>query len=217
MFESPPWIHTVLLPSLADYLRLRDSELERIEAPRRTLLRPLAEHLAVRLARPGPVRTTFICTHNSRRSHIAQLFLEAAARRRGLDLATFSGGTEATAFAPQAAAALARAGFHLRPSAEAGDSGFRVDLEETGGSLHCFSKIHDESPNPTTDFVAVMVCGDADRDCPIIPGADGRLAIPYRDPKVADDTPRESEVYDERCREIAREMIWLVDEINRIR
>ncbi|MEE2973253.1 MAG: protein-tyrosine-phosphatase [Planctomycetota bacterium] len=204
-----------MLPALADYLNSRDSELERITEHRRTLLRPLAESLARRLRRPGAVRTTFICTHNSRRSHIAQLFLEAAARRRGLDLATFSGGTEATALAPPAAAALARAGFRFRASPAAGDSGFDVDLEDNGGSLRCFSKIHHDSPNPTTDFVAVMVCDDADRGCPIVPGADARFAIPYRDPKVADDTPRESEMYDERCREIAREMIWLADEIIR--
>jgi arsenate reductase (thioredoxin) len=45
-------------------------------------------------------------------------------------------------------------------------------------------------------------------DCPIVRGASHRVSIPYKDPKVADDTPTESAAYDERCAQIAREMLF---------
>ena len=75
----------------------------------------------------------------------------------------------------------------------------------------CFSKIHDQPPNPTSDFVAVMVCDEADRTCPLLPGAEARLPIRFEDPKQADGTPSESMIYDQRCREIAREMLWIAE------
>ena len=207
----------MLLPSLSDYLLSRETELGWIDADRRSLLRSLAEHLAERLERPGPPRLIFICTHNSRRSHIAQLFAEAAARRGMLNLTAFSGGTEATAFDPRAAAAVSRAGFRVRASDQEYGAGFQVELSAEEDAIHCFSKIHDAPPNPTKDFAAVMVCDDADRACPHVAGADDRFTLPYRDPKESDGTPRESEVYDERCREIAREMVWLMGEVSRLR
>ena len=53
-----------------------------------------------------------ICTHNSRRSHLGQLWLAIGADFFELpQLETFSGGTEATAFNPRAVAALHRVGF----------------------------------------------------------------------------------------------------------
>jgi len=32
----------------------------------------------------------------------------------------------------------------------------------------------------------------------------------YRDPKVSDGTTEEEATYDDRCREIAREMVWVM-------
>jgi hypothetical protein len=40
-------------------------------------------------------------------------------------------------------------------------------------------------------------------------GAEARIAIPYDDPKAADGTEGEARAYDERCRQIAREMLWV--------
>ena len=54
-----------------------------------------------------------------------------------------------------------------------------------------------------------MTCSSADEACPIIPGADFRLTLTYRDPKESDGTPEESATYDERCAQIAREMFHL--------
>ena len=77
--------------------------------------------------------------------------------------------------------------------------------------MRCFSKVHDEPPNPDADFIAVMVCDEADRGCPHLSGASCRFAIPFLDPKIADGTAEETRTYDERCRQVAREMLWTID------
>ena len=46
-----------------------------------------------------PIQLMFVCTHNSRRSHISQQRAQASAAYLNVDnVQTFSGGTEATAF-----------------------------------------------------------------------------------------------------------------------
>jgi arsenate reductase len=54
-----------------------------------------------------------------------------------------------------------------------------------------------------------MTCGHAEENCPFLPGAELRVPITYEDPKVSDGTPKAEEVYDERCAQIAREMLFL--------
>ena len=174
------------------------------------------EELAAHVAGAEPPRLVFLCTHNSRRSHLAQVWAGTGAARFGLDdVETFSGGTEATAFDPRAVAALGRAGFDV----ERGEPvGFAVGTPNPrytlragdGPVFECFSKVHDDPANPARGFAAVLVCSDADRACPDVPGADARIALPYVDPKVSDGTPEEAATYDERCAEIAREMLWVM-------
>jgi len=53
-----------------------------------------------------------------------------------------------------------------------------------------------------------MTCSDADENCPFIPGAELRLPLTYDDPKAADDTPQEAARYDERLRQIGRELFF---------
>jgi len=143
---------------------------------------------------------------------MAQLWAAAAAASYGIgDVETFSGGTEATAFNPRAVAALERAGFEIKTSAP-GDANpkYLVRLSSASDALECFSKVYDQAPNPTSDFCAVMTCSAADEACPRVAGATLRLAIPYDDPKVADGTPDEAATYDERCAQIAREMLFAI-------
>jgi hypothetical protein len=79
--------------------------------------------------------------------------------------------------------------------------------------LVLFSKKYADSTNPSENFGAVMVCAEANESCPIVPGADFRLGLPYQDPKAFDNTPQQSEKYDERCRQIAREMFYVFSQI----
>ena len=83
-----------------------------------------------------------------------------------------------------------------------------------GSRIKAFSKIYSESPNPTSDFCAVMTCGHADKSCPVVKGCSRRVALLYEDPKKFDDTPQEAAGYDERCRQICREMLYLFAKVS---
>jgi arsenate reductase len=122
-------------------------------------------------------------------------------------VATYSGGTEATAFNARAVAAMRRAGFSIS-EAEGKNPRYVVSLGEGLGEMTIFSKKFNDPANPQRGFAAIMVCSDADAACPFVPGADFRLAIPYEDPKKSDGTPDEAATYDERCRQIGREMLF---------
>ena len=200
-----------LLPAIEAFLAARSIEMDRIPTARRSLLEPLADHVRDRTGEGRVPKVVFVCTHNSRRSHLAQLWFAASCHRCDIAVETYSGGTEATSFDHRAAAALARAGFELESRSGDPEGALLVRMSPGLEPSRCFSKIHDQPPNPTSDFVAVMVCDEADRTCPLLPGAEARLPIRFEDPKQADGTPSESMVYDQRCREIAREMLWIAE------
>lgn len=201
---------TGLHPDLQRYVEARLAEFDQIPADRRTTLRPLAEYVASPKRDAKPAKLTFICTHNSRRSHLAQVWAAVAAAYCGFDdVETFSGGTEATAFNSRAVDALRRAGFRIDRAHEATNPRFSVSYANEVAPLECFSKVYDHADNPSEDFCAVMTCSEADENCPTIAGAALRLAIPYDDPKIADDTPTESQKYDERTAQISREMLFV--------
>ena len=153
-----------------------------------------------------------ICTHNSRRSHMGQLWLLAASVYYDIaQVETFSGGTEGTAFNPRAVAAMQRAGFEIEKMDENDNPKYKVTLGSNIESQHLFSKKYSHEVNPQKGFAAVMVCSDADEACPIVFGAEHRVAIPFDDPKAFDGTVQEATKYDERCHQIAREMFFVMN------
>jgi len=152
----------------------------------------------------------FICTHNSRRSHLSQIWASTAAAYYGVPgVETYSGGTEATAFNPRAVAALKRAGFEISHSATQDNPHYTVRFHDNAPAMECFSKVYKQPPNPTADFCAIMTCAQADKNCPVVRGATLRIGVPYEDPKAFDGTPEEAAKYDERCQQIAREILYV--------
>ncbi len=201
-------------PQIRDYLADRAAEFDQIPAERKTQLEELALFVKSRIEAGESARLTFICTHNSRRSQMAQVWAAAAAQYYGVKgVETFSGGTEATAFNPRTVAALKRAGLNIEKVERSLNPHYAVSYQETGEPLICFSKVYDQSPNPETDFCAVMTCSQADKSCPMVKGSSERIAVPYDDPKVADDTPQEAEAYDTRCQQICREMLYVMSKV----
>jgi arsenate reductase len=202
-----------LYPDLEAYVNARIGEFDRIPDDRKALLRSISGYVAGRVDASETARLTFICTHNSRRSHMSQIWAQAAAQVFGIGgVETYSGGTEATAFNPRAVAALRRAGFVIEPATDGDNPVYEVRFSEGIEPLQAFSKIYDQAPNPTEGFAAVMTCSSADAACPIVHGAAERIAIPFDDPKAFDDTQREAAAYDERCAQIAREMLFVFAE-----
>ena len=198
-----------LFPELGAFFAEARSESELIPAQRKADLDQLALFIKERRRAGKIAQLVFICTHNSRRSHLAQIWAQTAAHAFGLNgIETYSGGTEATAFNARAVAAIERAGFRVE-TATAGDNPLiTVRCAPEVPPMECFSKVYDQAPNPDRDFCAVMTCSAADEHCPIVFGAAERIVIRYDDPKAFDGTPEETQQYDQRCRQIAREMVW---------
>jgi hypothetical protein len=200
----------VLNGRLQKYLDDRKAEFNQIPAERKEALKQVSEYIRRCTAAGVPARLTFICTHNSRRSHMGQLWAVASGVYYEVgNVETFSGGTEATAFNPRAVAALERAGFQIEQGMEKQNPRYQVRLGSTGPAQICFSKVYYDEPNPTKDYCAIMTCAQADKSCPVVRGAALRVSIPYDDPKSADGTSGETATYDERCAQIARETLYI--------
>ena len=205
-----------LLSELADYTAERMGEFARITDERRSILESMSTFVATRIADHQPVRLVFICTHNSCRSHMAQLWAQAAAHHFSVPgVEAFSGGTETTAFNTRAVAALRRAGFTIELFTDGKNPAYELRYEAQMEPMYAFSKAYDDPPNPTEDFAAIMTCSAADAACPVVTGADERISIPYDDPKAFDGTEQEVDKYDERSAQIAREMLYVFSEVAR--
>ncbi|MDB5348709.1 MAG: arsC [Schlesneria sp.] len=204
---SPP---VPRFPAVQKYLEERAGEFDQISDERKVALQKLADYVSSRAQAGKPARFTFICTHNSRRSHLSQIWAAAAADFYNVPgVESFSGGTEATAFNPRAIAAVERAGMKVEKTEEGKNPQYAVQFREPQTPLICFSKVYKDAPNPNADFCAVMTCSQADKNCPIVAGCSLRVAIPFEDPKVSDDTPEERATYDARCQQICREMLYV--------
>jgi len=199
-----------MFPVLKNYVANCIAEIDLINEKRKRDLEHLANYVVEKLKKGQSVNLNFICTHNSRRSHLGQIWAATASAHFGLQgIQTFSGGTEATAFNPRAVAAIERAGFQVANPGGTNPK-YEVRFDEHATPMICFSKTYDDSFNPQSQFAAVMSCAEADQNCPYIPGAELRSPIRYEDPKEADGTPHESQRYDERCRQVATEMLYLM-------
>lgn len=202
-----------LRPTLADYLRAVKPALDSLSDERKALLDPIADHLRAQAATGQPIRLLFVCTHNSRRSQMSQVWAQAIATHLPFgDVEAQSAGLEATAFNSRAVAALTRAGFEARRMLSTLPGGDRYTLVY-GSGKHALEGLHSKTIDEATSgwgaFTAIMTCSDADEKCPVVPGASARFKLPYDDPKVADGTEHERQTYDERCRQIATELLYV--------
>ena len=201
---------TKLFPVLVKKLdHLRGME---IPADRKEILQPLVEFIQDQRNSEQPVKLNFICTHNSRRSQLAQVWAKAISVYYGIKTECFSGGTEETAFYKNAVEALRRAGFIIK-SGSGKNAHFEVLFSEESEPVTCFSKVYDSPVNPEENFAAVMTCSHADENCPFIPGSKARIPLDYKDPKQFDNTPFAMEKYNERSDQIASEMIYVFENI----
>lgn len=207
----------MILPALSVTIHRLEVEADRISVERKKMLDLLANYTAVRVAAGQPVQLNFICTHNSRRSHIAQLWAQAAAYYYKVPgVKCYSGGTEATAFNPRAVKAMQEAGFDIRVS-EAGENPvYEVRYADDAPSLTAFSKKYDDPSNPERRFAAVMTCSHADQNCPVVIGSEVRISLTYDDPKDFDGTDLEDAKYRERVREIGREILWAFSRVGKM-
>jgi hypothetical protein len=206
---------------LDEYIAARTSEFMDIAPKRRQQIAEITAFMRSQAGSGQPTKLMFICTHNSRRSQMAQVWAALAASHYGVsDVEVYSGGTERTAFNPRGVAGLERAGVPIKKQTAFRDAlnpRFEIRVGFERQPLVCFSKVYTEAPNPKSKYAAVMTCAEADKNCPHVVGAKARIALPYDDPKSSDGTSKEAKNYDERCAQIAREMLFAFSHISRDR
>jgi hypothetical protein len=201
---------------LLHYCSSLSSEFNQIPSDRKEYLNELVSYIVEQQKAQKAINLVFVCTSNSRRSHMAQVWSQIASYYYEVKkVSTFSGGTEKTKVNKNALLALEKTGIVLQSHQQSENP---VWLASTGVEftpMVLFSKVYTDSTNPSQNFGAVMVCAEANESCPIVPGADFRLGLPYQDPKAFDNTPQQNEKYDERCRQIAREMFYVFSQIKK--
>src|SRR5258706_6193679 len=171
-----------LLPALRPYVQQVVNELGMLPPERRVVLDQISSNIVAQLAAGKPALLTFICTHNSRRSHMSQIWSQTAAYYYGLDnIHAFSGGTEATACNCRTVAAMRRAGFDIEDATTGDNPVYVVRYAADRPAIRAYSKLYNADGNPKRDFIALMTCSVADKSCPVVHGAISRYAIHYVD------------------------------------
>lgn len=189
---------------------------ENISAERRIILQPLIDFIQIKVSNQEEVRLNFICTHNSRRSHLSQVWAQTAASYFNLsNVFCYSGGTEATALFPVAAQTLANTGFKVNTLSEGKNPVYSIKYTDNEHPIIGFSKTYDDAFNPQAEFAAILTCSSADNGCPFIAGAEKRIPITFEDPKAFDDTPQQAEKYQERSMQIATELFYVFSQIKK--
>ncbi|MBU2903756.1 protein-tyrosine-phosphatase [Arenibacter algicola] len=185
-----------------------------ISKERKEILLPLVEYVQHKINKHEPVRINFICTHNSRRSHLSQVWAQTMAFYFGIkNVYCYSGGTEATALFPMAAETLKNSGFSIETISQGENPVYSIKYADNEPAVIGFSKKFDDSFNPKSEFAAVMTCSQADVGCPFIAGAEKRIPITYEDPKAFDNSPQQAEKYKERSLQIATELLYIFAQI----
>ena len=187
---------------------------ENIYEERKNILQPLVEFIQYKISKNEEIRLNFICTHNSRRSHLSQIWAQTMASFFGMkNVFCYSGGTEATAMFPKVAETLTNQGFEILKLSETENPVYAVKFAENEHAVICFSKKYNDDFNPKSAFAAILTCDSADENCPIVYGAEARFPIKYEDPKKSDGTPEMNETYFNRSLEVAAEMKFVFENL----
>ncbi|UOB17485.1 protein-tyrosine-phosphatase [Abyssalbus ytuae] len=183
---------------------------------RKKTLQPLIDFIQNKLNTAQAVNINFICTHNSRRSHLSQVWAQASAVYYGIpNVHCYSGGTEVTALFPMVARVLEYTGFNIQKLSDSSNPLYAIKYSPNFHPVIGFSKKYDDDFNPVSGFAAIMTCSQADGGCPFISGAEQRIPITFEDPKVFDGTPEQEAKYMERSKQIAREMKYVFSTIKK--
>ncbi|MDV3550169.1 protein-tyrosine-phosphatase [Elizabethkingia anophelis] len=185
-----------------------------INEERKNVLWPLIGYIQKKINDKQRININFICTHNSRRSHLSQIWAQAAASYFNIPgVHCYSGGTEETALFPKIIETLKIQGFNILKISDGNNPVYAIKYSANTPPVIGFSKKYDNPFNPEDSYAAVMTCSQADEGCPFIAGAEVRIPITFEDPKKSDNTPEQTQVYAERSLQIAAEMLYVFSSI----
>ena len=203
---------TILFPEIEKIISAFD--FESILSERKIILQPLIDFIQEKVPNQQEIRLNLICTHNSRRSHLAQVWAQTAAVHFNIkNVFCYSGGTEATALFPMVVKTLEQSGFKIKIIATGNNPIYAIKYAENEHPIIGFSKTYNDDFNPQSGFAAILTCSQADDGCPFIAGAEKRIPITFEDPKAFDNVPQQAEKYQERSLQIATEMCYVFSKI----
>lgn len=183
---------------------------------RKEVLNPLVAYIQHKVDAQQEIRLNFICTHNSRRSHLSQIWAQTLAFQFGIkQVFCYSGGTEATALFPKVAETLTHQGFQIQQLSQEQNPVYAVKFDDNEHPIMGFSKTYFDDFNPKNNFAAIMTCSNADEGCPMVFGAEARFPIKYDDPKAFDGTEVMNEKYAERSLQIASELYFVFSQVKK--
>lgn len=189
-------------------------DITNISIERKQILQSLIDYIQEKVDSNQAINLNFICTHNSRRSHLAQVWAQTLSYYYQTDhVQCYSGGTETTALFPVIAETLKTSGFKIENLSKGDNPIYMIKYAESKHPIIGFSKKYDASFNPSSQFAAIMTCSQADVGCPVVLGAEERILITYEDPKISDGTPNQQTVYLKRSKQIAAEMKYIFSNI----
>lgn len=195
---------------------IQSFDFKQISEERKGILQPLVDFIQNKANSRQEIRLNLICTHNSRRSHLSQVWAQTAAAYYTVkNVSCYSGGTEETALFPKVAEILSDQGFNIFKINECTNPVYAIKYSDNSLPVIGFSKKYDSPFNPVSDFAAIMTCSQADGGCPFIAGAEKRIPITFEDPKISDNTPEQTQVYSERSLQIAMEMSYVFSKIKK--
>lgn len=185
-----------------------------VSEDRKVVLKPLADYIQNKINANEKIRLNFICTHNSRRSHLSQIWAQTMAFHFGIqNVYCYSGGTEATALFPKVVETLTHQGFQIEKVSQEQNPVYAVKFDDNEHPIIGFSKTYFDAFNPKSNFAAIMTCSNANEGCPMVFGAEARFPIKYDDPKAFDGTEVMNEKYAERSLQIASEFYFVFSQI----
>jgi arsenate reductase len=204
---------TTIFPEIENLIK--NLKHETITDERKTVLKLLIDFIQSKVSDNQKIRINFICTHNSRRSHLSQVWAQTLAYHFNIkNVFCYSGGTESTALFPMIAETLQNSGFQIKTISKNENPIYSIKYAKNEHPVIGFSKKLDNDFNPKSEFVAIMTCDSANESCPFVSGAEERIPITFDDPKVFDGTPLQAEKYKEKSLQIATELFYVFSQIN---
>lgn len=183
-----------------------------IAEDRKNYLLKIAETIAKEYAKNEVVNLTFICSQNSRRSQLAQVWGFFAASYFKLNILSFSGGIEITSFNRSTIKTLQKAGFHFQLSDFSHQNPkYEISFDGTKKHIIGYSKLIEHPENPS-NFIAITTCSNVDTNCAYI-GANYCFQLPIEDPKRSDGTLLQEERYMEINKQISGEIYFIFNEV----
>lgn len=193
---------------------IENLDVSKISEERKQVLNSLIDYIQNKVDNSNIINLNFICTHNSRRSHLSQIWAQTMASYHGIqNVYCYSGGTEATAMFAMVAKTLTNQGFVVNNLSEGNNPVYSIKFSDNEHPVICFSKTFDDDFNPKSEFAAIMTCSHANENCPMVFGCEARIPITFEDPKAFDGTPQQEEKYLERSLQIATELKYVFSKI----